>query len=138
MRPKKRKYKKEFRRKKRIEKKTAKGLELAFGEFGLRALEPGWISENALEAVKRVVTRHLKKGGKIFFRIFPQKPLTSKGLEASMGGGKGDVVGYVAEVKKGKIILEIGGALENEALSALSQARFKLPLKTNIVRKETR
>lgn len=135
MRPKKTKYKKEFRRKTRIEKKATKGTELAFGDFGLKALESGWISENALEAAKRVISRYLKKGGKIFFRVFPQKPITSKGLEASMGGGKGDVVGYVAEVKKEKIILEVGEALEKEALLALRQAQFKLPIKTKIVKK---
>lgn len=137
MRPKKTKYKKEFRRKTRIEKKATKGTELAFGDFGLKALESSWISENTLEAAKRVISRYLKKGGKIFFRVFPQKPITSKGLESSMGGGKGDVVGYVAEVKKEKIILEVGEALEKEALLALKQAQFKLPIKTKIVRKES-
>lgn len=136
MRPTQTKYKKEFRRKTRVKKKATKGTELAFGDFGLKALEGGWISENALEAAKRVISRYLKKGGKVFFRVFPQKPITSKGLEASMGGGKGDVVGYVAEVKKEKIILEVGEALEKDAILALKQAQFKLPIKTKIVRKE--
>lgn len=135
LRPKQTKYKKEFRRKKRVEKKATKGIELAFGDFGIKAEEPGWISENALEAAKRAILRFCKKQGKVILRIFPQKPITSKGLEASMGGGKGDVVGYVAPVKKGRIILEVKELPEKEAIFALKQAQYKLPVKTKIVKK---
>ncbi len=138
LRPKFTKYKKEFRRKKRVFKKATAGTTLAFGEMGLRAEEAGWISENALEAAKKAVSRFMKKTGKIFLRVFPQKPITSKGLEASMGGGKGDVVGYVAPVKKGKIILEIAELPKEEALCALKQAQYKLPIKTKIVKKDER
>jgi large subunit ribosomal protein L16 len=109
--------------------------DLAFGSFGLKAMESKWIDEKQLEAVRKIILKYLKKEGKIWFRVFPQKPITSKGVEFSMGGGKGDVVGYVAPVKKGRIIVEIDGIDEETAKEALRKAAAKLPLKTKFVKK---
>jgi len=97
-RPAKTKYRKE-QRDRGFEGIETRVTDLAFGSFGLKAMESKWISEKQLEAVRKIILKYLKKEGKIFFRIFPQKPVTSKGVEFSMGGGKGDVVGYVAPVK---------------------------------------
>jgi large subunit ribosomal protein L16 len=108
---------------------------LDFGSFGLKALESKWIHEKHLEAVRKIILHYMKKGGKIWFRIFPQKPYTSKGVEFSMGGGKGDVVDYVAPVKKGRVILEIEGLDEETAKEALRKAASKLPLKTKFIKK---
>ena len=133
-RPAKTKYKKE-QRDRGFEGIETRVTELAFGSFGLKAMESKWVSEKQLEAVRKIILKYLKKGGKIFFRIFPQKPVTSKGVEFSMGGGKGDVVGYVAPVKKGRIIVEVEGINEEEAKEALRKAAAKLPLKTKFVKK---
>jgi large subunit ribosomal protein L16 len=133
-RPAKTKYRKEQR------DRGFKGIEtrvrdLAFGSFGLKAMESKWIDEKQLEAVRRIILKYLKKEGKVWFRVFPQKPITSKGVEFSMGGGKGDVVGYVAPVKKGRIIVEVEGLDEKTAKEALRKAAAKLPLKTKFVKK---
>lgn len=109
--------------------------ELAFGSFGLKALESKWITEKQIEAARRVILRYLKKGGKMWIRIFPDKPITSKGVEFSMGGGKGDVVGWVAPVKVGRILFEIDGIDEKSAREALRKVASKLPLKTKFVQK---
>jgi large subunit ribosomal protein L16 len=98
-------------------------------------LESKWITEQQLEAVRKVILKYLKKGGKFWLRIFPQKPITSKGVEFSMGGGKGDVVGYVAPVKAGRILFEIDGIDEETAKEALRKAASKLPIKTKFVKK---
>jgi large subunit ribosomal protein L16 len=134
LRPSKTKYRKEQR------DRGFQGIEtrvtnLAFGSFGLKSLESKWIKEEQIEAARKVILKYLKKGGKLWIRIFPQKPITSKGVEFSMGGGKGDVVGYVAPVKKGRILFEIGGIDEESAKEALRKAATKLPLKTKFVKK---
>jgi large subunit ribosomal protein L16 len=134
LRPAKTKYRKEQR------DRGFKGIEtrvtnLAFGSYGLKSLESKWITEQQIEAARRIILKYLKKGGKMWIRIFPQKPITSKGVEFSMGGGKGDVVGYVAPVKKGRILFEIDGIEEELAKEALRKAAAKLPLKTKFVKK---
>jgi large subunit ribosomal protein L16 len=134
LRPAKTKYRKEQRDRKfqGIETRVTK---LAFGSFGLQSLESKWITEQQLEAARKVILKYLKKGGKFWLRIFPQKPITSKGVEFSMGGGKGDVVGYVAPVKAGRILFEIDGIDEETAKEALRKAASKLPIKTKFVKK---
>jgi len=136
-RPSKTKYRKE-QRDRGFKGKESRVTELAFGSFGLKALESKWLHEKHLEAARKVILYYLKKGGKFWFRVFPQKPFTSKGVEFSMGGGKGDVVGYVAPVKKGRIIVEIDGIEEKEATEALKQVAFKLPLKTQFIKKNVK
>jgi len=133
--PKSLKYKKEQRRAGVLKRKEKRAKNLAFGEWGLVALEPIWLSSKHLESIKKIIMYHLKKGGKIHFRVFPQKPITKKALGTRMGGGKGDVVDYVFPVKEGRVLVEIEGAKEDEAQKALSQAQYKLPIKTKIIKK---
>jgi large subunit ribosomal protein L16 len=133
LQPKKVKYRK-------MQKGRTKGIEqrateLAFGSFGLKALEARWISAKQIEAARRVILRYLKKGGKLWIRIFPQKPITSKGTEFSMGGGKGDVVYYAFPIKPGRIIFEIEGVDEEVAKEAFKIAGDKLPIKTKFIKK---
>ncbi len=123
------------RRKKR--KKETRGIFLAFGSYGLQALESVWLRNNQIEAARRVLIRHLRKGGRLWIRVFPDKPITQKPSEVKMGGGKGDVVGYAAVIRPGRIIFEIEGLERKKALEALREASFKLPLKTKIIERET-
>lgn len=132
--PAKTKYRKYQRGK--VKGKENRATELAFGSFGLKALQCGRISEKQLEAVRKAILRFLKKGGKYWLRIFPDKPITSKGVEFSMGGGKGDVVGWVAPVRAGRILIEIDGIEAKMAKEALKRAASKLPIKTKIVEKK--
>jgi large subunit ribosomal protein L16 len=134
LRPAKTKYRKE-QRDRGFQGIETRVKELAFGSFGLKSLESKWIKEEQIEAARKVILKYLKKGGKLWIRIFPQKPYTSKGVEFSMGGGKGDVVGYVAPVKAGRILFEIDGIDEESAKEALRKAATKLPLKTKFVKK---
>jgi large subunit ribosomal protein L16 len=127
------KYKKEQRG--RMKGVETRATELAFGSFGLKSLESKWITEQQIEAARKVILRYLKKGGKFWIRIFPQKPATSKGVEFSMGGGKGDVVKYVAPVRAGRILFEIDGIDEETAKKALKKVGVKLPVKTKFVKK---
>ena len=112
-----------------------RGTELVFGAFGLKSLGTRWVTSRQLEAARRIIMRYLKKGGKLWIRIFPQKPVTTKGSESSMGGGKGRVDHYVFPIKPGRIIFELEGIPEKEALDALKKASDKLPLKTRIIKK---
>jgi large subunit ribosomal protein L16 len=134
LRPAKTKYRKE-QRDRGFQGVETRVTELAFGYFGLKSLESKWITEQQIEAARRIILKYLRKGGKLWIRIFPQKPITSKGVEFSMGGGKGDVVGYVAPVKAGRILFEIDGIDEESAKEALRKASAKLPLKTKFVKK---
>ena len=130
--PKKVKYKKwQKGRSKGIE---TRGTELAFGSYGLKSLETRWISARELEAARRTILRYLKKGGKLWIRIFPQKPITSKGTEFSMGGGKGQVSHYAFPTKPGRIIFELEGVKEEVAREALKMAGDKLPVKTKFIK----
>ncbi len=112
-----------------------RGTELNFGNFGLKSLETKWISSRQLEASRRAILRYFKKGGKLWIRIFPDKPVTSKGNEVPMGGGKGEVSHYVFPIRPGRIVFEIDGLPEDQAREALRIAGTKLPVKTRIVKK---
>ncbi len=114
----------------------AKGGTLVhFGEWGLKALEARWITAQQIEACRLAITRTVKRNGKLWIRIFPDKSITSKGIGVRGGKGKGDVEGWVAVVKPGRIMLEIGGVNENLAKEALRKAADKLPIRTKIVKK---
>lgn len=109
------------------------GNEVAFGLFGLKAMGTCWMTGRQIEAARRAMTRYIKRGGKIWLRIFPDKPVTKKGAETPMGGGKGAVEYYVAVVKPGRILFEMDGISEPEAREALRLASHKLPIKTKFV-----
>ncbi|MBI2054181.1 MAG: 50S ribosomal protein L16 [Candidatus Staskawiczbacteria bacterium] len=118
----------------------SKGIEnratdLNFGIFGLKALETKWITARQLESARRCIIRYFKKGGKLWIRIFPDKPVTAKGAEVGMGGGKGAVDHYVYPVRPGRIIFEIDGIKEDMAREALRGAANKLPIKTRFIKK---
>ncbi|MDI6882987.1 MAG: 50S ribosomal protein L16 [Patescibacteria group bacterium] len=112
-----------------------RGSELCFGSFGLKSLGKKWIKAPQIESARRVITRFLKKRGKLWIRISPQKPITSKGTEVPMGGGKGSVAGYVFPVKPGRILFELDGVEENLAKEAFKKAADKLPIKTKFIKK---
>ncbi len=129
--PKKTKYRK--RQKGRLKGTASRGNSLAFGDFGLKALGKGFISAQQIEAARIAITRHVKRRGKIWIRIFPDKPITSKPAEVRMGKGKGSVEGWVAPVKAGKILYEMEGIEESVAREALRLAAHKLSIPTKIV-----
>ncbi len=112
-----------------------RGTSLVFGSYGLKSLETRWISSRQIEAARRAIIRYLKKGGKLWARIFPDKPVTKKGTEVPMGGGKGNVDHYVFPIKPGRIIFELEGIKEREAEEALSKAADKLSIKTKFIKK---
>lgn len=115
---------------------TKGGAELAFGSFGLKALETCWLTARQIEAARRSMTRYIKRGGKIWLRVFPDKPVTKKGTEVPMGGGKGSVEHYVAVIKPGRILFEMDGVPAEIAQEALRLAAHKLPVKTKFVVKQ--
>ena len=118
-------------------KGQAKGnTELHFGEFGIQALEPGWITGNQIEAARVAMTRYTKRGGQVWIKIFPDKPVTKQPAETRMGSGKGSPEYWVAVVKPGRIMFEIAGVSEEVAREALRLASHKLPIKTKIVKRE--
>lgn len=131
--PKKTKYRKQMRGK--MKGVAQSGVKLSFGEFGLRADSMGWISSRQIEAARRSITHYTQRGGRIWIRIFPDKPITKKPAEVRMGGGKGDIHEYVAPVKKGRILFEMGGVGHDIAMEALRLASHKLPVKTKIITK---
>nr|AMD08043.1 ribosomal protein L16 [Euglena mutabilis] len=106
-----------------------------FGEFGLQSMEPGWITSRQIEAARRVITRYSKKGGKLWIRIFPDKPVTFRAAETRMGSGKGNVEYWVAVVKPGKILYEVNGISESIAKSSLKTAGHKMPVKTRVIKR---
>jgi large subunit ribosomal protein L16 len=121
-------------------KRTSGGIEtrsteLAFGSYGLKSLGTKWLTGRQIEAARRAIIRYLKKGGKLWLRIFPDKPITKKGTEVPMGGGKGSVDHYVYPIKPGRIIFELEGIPEDRAKEALKKAGDKLPLKTKFIRR---
>jgi large subunit ribosomal protein L16 len=129
--PKRYKYRKQFRG--RMRGMAKGGTELLNGEFGLQALEPGWINSRQIEAIRRTIVRRMRRRGKYWIRIFPDKPVTAKPAETRMGKGKGNVEEYVAVVKPGRIIFEVAGVPEDVAREALHQAGYKLPIRTQVV-----
>ncbi len=112
-----------------------RGTEIAFGAFGLKSMGTKWITSRQIEAGRRAIIRYLRKGGKLWIRIFPYKPITKKGTEVPMGGGKGSVDHYVFPVRPGRIIFEIEGIEEEKAIEALTKAAAKMPIKTKIVKR---
>jgi len=132
--PKKVKYRK--KQKGNMNGKAWRGGEISFGEFGLKVLEPGWVTSAQIEAARIAMTRHVKRGGKIWIRIFPDKPITKKPAETRMGKGKGAPEYWVAVVKPGRIIYEMAGVPEEVAREALRLAAHKLPLLTRFVSRE--
>ena len=129
--PKRVKHRKQFRG--RMRGMAKGGTELLNGEYGIQALEPGWINSRQIEAIRRTIVRRMKRRGKYWIRIFPDKPVTAKPAETRMGKGKGNVEMWVAVVKPGRIIFEIAGVPEDIAREALRQAGYKLPIKTQVV-----
>ncbi|MEW5985777.1 MAG: 50S ribosomal protein L16 [Chloroflexota bacterium] len=132
--PKRVKYRKQFRG--RMKGMAKGGFELENGDFGLQALEPGWVTDRQIEAVRRTIVRHMKRRGKYWLRIFPDKPYTAKPAETRMGKGKGAVDHWVAVVKPGRIIFEISGVPEDQAREALHMAGYKLAIKTQVISRE--
>ena len=120
----------------RIRGKATDKLELSFGSFGLKALEPKWVTARQLEAARRAMTRFIQRGGKVWIRVFPDKPVTIKGNEIRMGGGKGAVDHYVTVVKPGIVLFEMDGVKEEIAREAMSLAAYKLPVKTKFIKRE--
>ena len=131
--PRKVKHRKRFRPKNKG--KAARKHTLAFGEFGLKAMSNAWITARQIEAARRAMTRFIQRGGKVWIRIFPDNPITMKGGEIGMGGGKGAVDHYVAEVKQGMIMFEMDGVTEVQAKEALRLAAHKLPVKTKFMKR---
>ncbi|HOM33116.1 MAG TPA: 50S ribosomal protein L16 [Candidatus Paceibacterota bacterium] len=127
-----RKYQKGRNRKRTIE---TRGTFLAFGSYGLQSLENIWLTARQIEAGRKAIVGYLKRGGKVWIRVFPDKPITKKPPEVTMGGGKGDVDHYAFPLKKGRIIYEIDGVSEEMAIEALKRASYKMPVKTKIIKK---
>jgi large subunit ribosomal protein L16 len=128
LQPKRTKYRKQF--KGRNDGVATRGTKVSYGEFGLKTLEHGQITARQIEAARRAMSRHVKRGGKIWIRIFPDKPITKKPLEVRQGSGKGNVEYWVANVQPGRVMLEIEGVTEELAREALGLAAAKLPVKT--------
>jgi len=120
----------------RMTGKAQRGNFLAYGEFGIVATQPGWITSNQIEAARQAMTRHTKRGGQVWIKIFPDKPVTAKPAETRMGSGKGAPEYWVAVVKPGRVLFEIGGVSEEIAREALRLATHKLPIKCKFIKKE--
>lgn len=116
--------------------KAGRGNTLAFGEYGIKSLGRGWLSARQIEAARKAITHNVKRGGKVWIRVFPDKPVTSRPAGQRMGGGKGDIDRYVAVIIPGRVLFEVAGVSEDLVKTALSRAAAKLPFKTKIVKKE--
>lgn len=134
LQPKKTKYRKTFKGKMRGV--ATSGNKISYGEFGLKSLDRSWITANQIESARKVIVRETKRKGKLWIKIFPDKPFTKKPAEVKMGKGKGDVQGYVAVVRPGRVLFELGGIDKQVAIKALSEASHKLPVKTKIIERE--
>ena len=132
--PKRVKYRKQMRGRMRGYSKGGNSVD--FGEYGLKAIERGWITNRQIEAARVAMTRKIKRGGKVWINIFPDKPVTAKPAETRMGSGKGNPEGWVAVVKPGRVMFEIAGIPEELAREAMALAGHKLPIKTRVVRRE--
>lgn len=133
LQPKKVKHRKWF--KGRSRGAESRGVDLAYGSFGLKAEEARWLTARQIEAARRAITHHIKRGGKVWIRVFPDKPVTRKPPEVTLGGGKGAVDHYVFPVKPGRVLFEMDGVAQEIAAEALRRAAAKLPLKTRFVKK---
>ncbi len=120
----------------RMRGKSHRGNKVQFGTFGLQAMEPSWVTSRQIEAARIAMTRHIKRGGKVWIRVFPHKPVTKKPAETRMGSGKGSPEFWVAVVKPGRVMFEIAGVAEDVAREAIRLAQFKLPMKTCFIVKE--
>jgi large subunit ribosomal protein L16 len=129
--PKRVKWRKQMRG--RMTGHETRGVEISFGEYGLQALEPCWLTQRQIEAARRALVRYMKRRGKVWIRVFPDKPITRKAAETRMGKGKGAVDHWVAVVRPGRIILELSGLPEEVAKEAMRLASYKLPIKTKMV-----
>ena len=132
--PKRTKYRKQQRG--RMTGRALRGNFVSHGDYGLMAMEPGWITSNQIEAARIAMTRYIKRGGAVFIKIFPDKPVTQKPAETRMGSGKGSVEYWVAVVKPGRVMFEMDGVTEEEAREAMRLAGYKLPIKTKFVKRE--
>ncbi len=131
--PKRMKYRKQMRG--RMKGKASRGNVVSFGEYGLQALEPVWLTARQIEAARRTMVRYTKRRGKIWIRVFPDKPYTQKAAETRMGKGKGSVEYYVCVIKPGRVLFEMGGIPEEDAVEALRLAGHKLPIRTKVVKR---
>jgi large subunit ribosomal protein L16 len=134
LQPKKSKFRKQFRGKMRGI--TTRGSDLSFGEYGIKATTAGWVSARQIEAARKTIAHYTKRAGKVWIRIFPDKPVTKKALGTRMGSGKGDIHEYVTVVTPGRILFELGGVSREISDEALRRARMKLPVLTKIVYKD--
>lgn len=134
LQPKKTKYRKQFRGKMRGI--SSRGITLAFGDYGLKSLGRAWLTAKQIEAARVAISHYTKRAGKVWIRVFPDKPITSKGSGVGMGAGKGEVEGYVVVVTPGRILFELSGVTKEVAWEALKRAGSKLPFKTKFVGKE--
>lgn len=134
LQPKRSKYRKSFRGHRRGV--AIRGSVLAFGEYGLKAVGGGWLKANQIEAARRTITNSLKRKGRVWLRVFPDKPVTARAAGQRMGSGKGDVDHFVAVVLPGRVLLELAGVPKDQALEAFRKAAAKLPFKTRIIAKE--
>ena len=132
--PKKVKHRKQM--KGRMTGTAQRGAEISFGEYGLKTLEPGWITDRQIEAARIAMTRHIKRGGRVWIRVFPDKPVTKKPAEVRMGSGKGAPDHWVAVVKPGRILFEMAGVPHDEATEAMRLASHKLPVHTRVIQRE--
>ncbi len=131
--PKKVKHRKWQKGRRRGKGKATRGNEISFGSYALKAMEECWLTSRQIEAARRAMTRHIQRGGKIWIRVFPDKPITRKGIEVPMGGGKGSVDHYVMPIKPGRVIFEMDGVDETLAKEAMTKAGHKLPVKTKFI-----
>ncbi|MFQ5689361.1 MAG: 50S ribosomal protein L16 [Gemmatimonadota bacterium] len=136
LQPKRVKYRKQ--QKGRMRGKAMRGNTVSFGDYGLQSLQPGWITNRQIEAARVAMTRHIKRGGKVWIRIFPDKPITQKPAETRMGKGKGNPEGWVAPVKPGRVLFELEGVPLELARRAMELAAAKLPVKTRFLAREGR
>jgi large subunit ribosomal protein L16 len=121
----------------RMRGKASRGAEVHFGDYGLQAVEPGWVTARQIEAARRVIVRHMRRRGKVWIRVFPDKPITKRAAESRMGKGKGNVEFWVAVAKPGRVLFEVGGGVPDDvAREALRLAAYKLSVKTQIIQRE--
>lgn len=132
--PRRTKFRKQHRG--RMRGTATRGNKVNFGDFALQALEPSWITSRQIEASRRAMTRYIRRGGKIWIRVFPDKPVTMRPAETRMGSGKGSPEYWVAVVKPGRVLFEIGGVPEETAREAMRLAAYKLPIKTKVITRE--
>ena len=133
MQPRKTKYRKQFRGRMHG---LSRGSLVSFGDYGLKATECGWITANQIEAARRAIAHHTKRNGRMWVRIFSDKPFTEKGAGAPLGAGKGDVKGYVAVIRPGRVMFEVAGISDSDAQEALRLAAAKLPITTAIIKRK--